>query len=526
MEPHNLGQHRLEQQDHASAAALPLADGLLLDQFANDRNQDAFATLMQRHGPYVLGVCRRLTYHAQDAEDVFQACFLELARQARSIRQRNSVAGWLQTVAVRKARTARASRARRQQVEAAVRGKEGASNPDDITWREVRQALEEEVAQLPEDLRSPVILCLFREQTQEEAAQSLDVNLRTLRDRLQRGRTLLRNRLVRRGVTLSVLGALLSGGSVQAAVPAALTQATVHGAAALAGHAPLAGIVSPGALALTGSPALAGWGPLAALVAGLLLCAGAAYGLLVEPSPPPQRVVELAPAAGEAVPRPHRVVRTFRNGEFDDDFFEWSGPNHERYVRHEPEGLRITLPANDVQAKPIGVKVRYPVRGDFEVEATLEVLRLKGRFPLAGVTVYFRLKSAERDGVWLGRMLGRMEGHVFTAGHLTGAPADNKKRQARFHRDWSTDQAVGPARLRVVRQGPRFSFYAADGEAGAFRRLDSIDAGDAVVEMVRFAADPGWLSPIAGVDVRLLDFAMTAQEFVGYRADQAGRLSR
>src|SRR5687767_13721604 len=107
----------LDRRDHPGASALPPADGLLLEQFANERNQDAFATLMERHGPYVLGVCRRLTYHAQDAEDVFQACFLELVRNAWSIRQGNSVAGWLQTVAVRKARLARTRRERQQQRE-------------------------------------------------------------------------------------------------------------------------------------------------------------------------------------------------------------------------------------------------------------------------------------------------------------------------------------------------------------------------------------------------------------------------
>src|SRR5262245_43703100 len=114
-------------------------DGLLLDQFRRQRDQEAFATLMNRHGPYLLGVCRRLTFHAQDAEDVFQACFLELVRNSSSIRERNSVAGWLQTVAVRLSRKARARRQRRHRAETAAPLREDASAPDDITWREVRQ---------------------------------------------------------------------------------------------------------------------------------------------------------------------------------------------------------------------------------------------------------------------------------------------------------------------------------------------------------------------------------------------------
>ena len=513
---------------NSGGAALPLADGLLLEQFANDRNQDAFATLMQRHGPYVLGVCRRLTYHAQDAEDVFQACFLELVRHAKSIRQRNSVAGWLQTVAVRKARTARAMRARRQHVETTAPAKEAAVKPDDITWREVRQVLEEEVAQLPEDLRSPVILCLFREQTQEEAAQTLDVNLRTLRDRLQRGRNILRTRLVRRGVTLTVLGALLSGGSAQAAVPAALTQVTVQGATAVAQHAPLTGIVAPSVVALTGSSALAGWGPMAAVVAGLLLCGAAAYGLLAEQhSTPPQRKAEDAPPLAQPPKPGHQVKRSFRGKAFDEKFFEWSGPNYERYVRLEEEGLRITLPAKDPQAKPIGVKVRYPVRGDFELEAMLEFIHVQPRVePLAGVTVYFYLSSKERDGVWLGKMVD-INGLGFTVGWLSTVGPNTKERRSQYQRLWPSDQAAGIARLRVVRQASRFTFYGGEGETGEWRLLHTLDVSAATVEVLRFAADPGYIGPIeGGVDVRLLDFSITAQEFVGYRAEQPGRPSR
>src|ERR1700738_1396782 len=88
-----------QQSDDANVQGGP--DGVLLEQFINDRNQDAFAALMKRHGSYVLRVCRHLTCHVQDADDIFQACFLELVRKAGSIRERNCVAGWLQTVAVR-----------------------------------------------------------------------------------------------------------------------------------------------------------------------------------------------------------------------------------------------------------------------------------------------------------------------------------------------------------------------------------------------------------------------------------------
>src|SRR5947209_20429021 len=90
-----------------------LSDSRLLEQFIHRRDEAAFATLMERHGPMVLGVCRRVLHDAQDAEDAFQATFLVLVRRAASIRQRAAVGGWLYQVAYRVALRARARAARR-----------------------------------------------------------------------------------------------------------------------------------------------------------------------------------------------------------------------------------------------------------------------------------------------------------------------------------------------------------------------------------------------------------------------------
>src|SRR6185295_12422455 len=103
-----------------------------------------------------LGVCRRATAHAQDAEDIFQASFLELVRSAASISRGNSVAGWLQKVAVRLARKVRVQHARRRE-EASQLMSASAPTAEDVSWREVRQMLDEEIARLPAELRSAII---------------------------------------------------------------------------------------------------------------------------------------------------------------------------------------------------------------------------------------------------------------------------------------------------------------------------------------------------------------------------------
>src|SRR6516164_8311623 len=89
-------------------------DGWLLERFAVQRDEAAFAALVQRYGPLVLCACRRVLQHEQDAEDAFQATFLVLARKAPQLCQSKSVGRWLYSVADRIAKKARHSKARQQ----------------------------------------------------------------------------------------------------------------------------------------------------------------------------------------------------------------------------------------------------------------------------------------------------------------------------------------------------------------------------------------------------------------------------
>jgi RNA polymerase sigma factor (sigma-70 family) len=180
-----------------------LTDTDLLGRYLASRDEAAFAALVHRHGPAVLGVCRCVLGATPDAEDAFQAAFLVLARHAGSIRKRQSLGSWLHGVALRVARKQQ-SRDRHRPAPAGDLGRVPARPLDDLPWREVRQILHEELDRLPERFRTPLVLCHLEGRTQDEAAVQLGWSAGTLRGRLLRGRELLRARLARRGLAPAV----------------------------------------------------------------------------------------------------------------------------------------------------------------------------------------------------------------------------------------------------------------------------------------------------------------------------------
>jgi RNA polymerase sigma factor (sigma-70 family) len=221
-----------------------LTDGDLLGRFSRDRDEAAFAALVQRHGPLVLGVCRRVLHDPNDADDAFQATFFVLARKAGSVSQPDRLANWLYGVALRVAQKARSAAARRQARHEKVSDIPGAESSRDVDWNDLRQVLDDEVQHLPEKFRLPILLCYLQGKTREEAARQLGWSPGAVKGMLERGRELLRSRLTRRGVTLSATGlaGLLSENALSAAVPAVLTDSTVKGALLfalgnIAGHA-------------------------------------------------------------------------------------------------------------------------------------------------------------------------------------------------------------------------------------------------------------------------------------------------
>jgi RNA polymerase sigma factor (sigma-70 family) len=143
----------------ATPAARDLTDGELLERFVADRDESAFASLVDRHGPMVLGVGRRLLGDSHEAEDIFQATFLILARRGGSIGGKKSVGGWLYGVAQHIALKARAQAAARRTRERKAMAMRNARPADDLSCPELRSALDEAIGTLPEKYRTPIVLC-------------------------------------------------------------------------------------------------------------------------------------------------------------------------------------------------------------------------------------------------------------------------------------------------------------------------------------------------------------------------------
>ncbi|HEY7158755.1 MAG TPA: sigma-70 family RNA polymerase sigma factor [Gemmataceae bacterium] len=229
------------------------SDAELLRRFVERHEETGFAELVRRHGPMVREVSRRLLGQHADIEDVFQVVFLVLACKARSVRKRQSLAGWLYGIAYRTALRVRRDAARRKNHERRATVREPSDPAWDAARREVWEVLDAELHRLPEGQRSALVLCYLEGRTRDEAARQLSQSVRTLDRQLQRGRELLRRRLARRGVTLSaaLLGLGLTQNIAGASVPARLGALTTRAAiAVMMGQGPAGHEVSVQVIAL------------------------------------------------------------------------------------------------------------------------------------------------------------------------------------------------------------------------------------------------------------------------------------
>ncbi|HUW31003.1 MAG TPA: RNA polymerase sigma factor [Planctomycetota bacterium] len=226
-------------------------DRILLQQFANGRDADAFARIVERYQDLVYCTCLRILGNAADAQDATQDCFLRLLRKAGSVE--SSLAGWLHrcamVVAIDELRS-RAARRTREEIGCQMKAN------SDPSWHELAPHLDQALDELPDDLRAIVIEHFLQRRTQAEIASELGVSPTTVARRLDTALDALRTNLKKAGVIVSagLLAALITENAVQAApasVAAALSKMSILAAAesgAPAAPAPAVGARVGGAI--------------------------------------------------------------------------------------------------------------------------------------------------------------------------------------------------------------------------------------------------------------------------------------
>ncbi|WP_442483488.1 sigma-70 family RNA polymerase sigma factor [Aeoliella sp. SH292] len=192
--------------------SIPPTDGELLVRFTRRGDTEAFAELVELHAPLVLSVCRQVLRRPADVDDAFQATFMILAKRAGDIRASDSAAGWLYRVAYRT--SVALARRNKSRPEEPLNGHDFASPECDPLDRIYEQhsvaVMIEELRALPARYQEPLVLCYLEGHSRSRAAEMLDSTTATIKGRLARGKQLLRHRLARRGVALSIAAGIAS----------------------------------------------------------------------------------------------------------------------------------------------------------------------------------------------------------------------------------------------------------------------------------------------------------------------------
>jgi RNA polymerase sigma factor (sigma-70 family) len=277
------------------------SDAALLTRFVRSKDDAAFELLVWRHGSMVLAACQRLLRNHEDAEDAFQAVFLVLAKKAKSVIRATALPAWLHRVAIRI--SARLASSRRIP---AVLKAEPAAQPqaDPAVQAETQRILDEEINRLPERYRLAVVLHYLEGLSASEVGTRLGCPTGTVESRLATARKKLRDRLMRRGVTLSagVLAMLAAEGAL---LPEAVAR-TSKAAVAFARNGATAGLASESSVQLA-KGVLVMWRSrvlvAAAAFVTIALAATAGFGLTERPAPETAAEQPKASSTPEGLPK-------------------------------------------------------------------------------------------------------------------------------------------------------------------------------------------------------------------------------
>jgi RNA polymerase sigma factor (sigma-70 family) len=473
------------------AAGSDAADSALLAAFATERNEDAFAALVARHGPLVYGVSRRILRDAHLAEDAFQAAFLLLAQKAADLTRHPCLGAWLHSTAYRIACKIR-SRQRRWAARQDLTAVSPEVAPIDPAASEFQAVFDEELAQLPAGLRRPLVLCYLQGATQDDAARKLGLPLGTLRHRLQSARQQMRCRLLRRGVEFAVAGAVMS--LTDTTAPAAVVARTLRSAFEFANGGNLPHSLIPLLKGVT-PMSLRPWqwvAIFASIVGGLV-----AGGGLLRPNaaPPPAAKPQSALRDRFNDPLPEDAVARIGTSAFRDN--GWI-----RSVSFSPDGTRILT----VGQKQIRVWETATGRevGEFQNPAAIGTI-IAGAFSADGKSVFL---VADSKLVHVFDLASATELRSFTWG---GDGWEGGSPQAAFFAD---------AKILAASQGTGLRLW----DLATGRALHPIAVEGQLITQFRFADGAGSLVTLdAGRTVRVWD-AATGKETARF-AGPAGDLA-
>ncbi len=400
-----------------------LSEWQLLERYLERRDESAFEALVTRHGPMVLGVCRRMLGGSLEAEDAFQATFLILIRRARNLGPRDAIGPWLYGVATRVAARARAQSARRQQrsvpLAFALPDRSGSAIDPDLV-----EVLDLELSRLPGKYRSPLVLCYLEGRTHEEAARDLNWPVGTVKGRLARARELLRSRLSRRGFApeAGVLG-VLSSPELITILDRPLAERIAGASARLAAGQSTAQVVSRSITSLvegvltTMSLTKFKWAALAAVATGFALTSAVVLGRQEPQAKPaePNTSTKAVPAYGKGGVAKHKdydlkkakePAEVYQKKAASPPVAPQQKGSRKKVVRREAEiGEREDGRTKDARSRQILDKLDEPISMSFQNETPLgDVLKYIQQATttptFSGIPIYvdpIGLQEAERS---------------------------------------------------------------------------------------------------------------------------------
>jgi len=225
--------------DHNSPTYSSLTDAELLTLIVNERDPGAVQALIEKHSTLLMSVCWQILQNQTDAEDAFQAMIVHFVRDADQIRKPNFVSTWLYRVAQREAINI-LRRRKRETIRSSEELSQMQSQLKDVSQDQLDElvSLHEELDQLPEKYRAPLVLCYLEGKSRQEAALELDVTENSIKASLATGRKKLHKRLLKRGVVLTSVLTAWNATQVDAgtSLSSILMQQTIQSAL---GHSPV-----------------------------------------------------------------------------------------------------------------------------------------------------------------------------------------------------------------------------------------------------------------------------------------------